>query len=422
MTHASATDAVRPIAACRLCGSAELAPFVDFGDVPLGNNLQEDRDAALAADAYPLAVNRCGDCGHFQLGHAVAPELLYATNYTYLSGIGPSFVRHFAAYADWAKANAGLEPGALVVDVGSNDGTCLKAFQALGCQVCGVDPASLAAGIANEAGVETLNTFFDAAAADEIVARHGQADYVTSHNVLAHVDDLADTFRAVHRLLRDGGHFAFEIGYFQEVVRNGFFDTIYHEHLDYHHAAPLARHLTGLGFDLVALETNAVQGGSLRLLFRKTGAGAVSETAQAFLAEERASILYDRAYLSGWKARIEAQMAEFRRTLRAHADAGRRIVAYGAPTKATLLMKMAGLSGDEVAYVVEDNPHKTGRFLPRTGVAIRPSAELDTGSQPDVIALFAWNFVDDIVARLKGRFAQPVEVVVPLPQVKVVTI
>jgi len=417
------TEKVRPISACRLCGSQTLRRFVDFGDVPLGNNLQADRAAALAADAYPLTVNRCGDCGHFQLGHAVAPELLYATNYTYLSGIGPSFIKHFATYAEWAGTAVGLEAGALVVDVGSNDGTCLKPFQAMGCRVCGVDPAALAAQIANEHGIETLEAFFDEAAVDEIIRRHGQADFVTSHNVLAHVDDLAGTFRAIYRLLRDGGHFAFEIGYFREVVRNGFFDTIYHEHLDYHHAAPLARHLTGLGFDLVGLETNAVQGGSLRLLLRKTGKGAVSEAAQAFLDEERASILYDDSYLAGWKSRIEDQMAEFQRRLRAYVDAGKRIVAYGAPTKATLLMKIAGLSGDEVAFAVEDNVHKAGRFLPRTGVPIVRSTELDTTvPQPDVIVLFAWNFAGDILEKLRGRFDSSVDVLIPLPELRSVTI
>ena len=165
-----------------------------------------------------------------------------------------------------------------------------------------------------------------------------------------------------------------------------------------------------------------MQGGSLRLLFRKTGEGKVSDAAQAFLAGERASILYDEGFLASWKTRIETQMGKFHDTLRGYADAGRRIVAYGAPTKATLLMKMAGLEGGEVAYAVEDNPHKTGRFLPRTGVPIVSSDELDTEPQPEVIALFAWNFADDIVNRLTGRFAQPVDVVVPLPQVKVVTI
>src|SRR5687768_4389358 len=94
---------VERLVACRLCGCRELAPFIDFGEVPLGNNLQETAAAAAAAAAYPLEVQRCADCGHFQLCHAVAPELLYATNYTYLSGIGASFVRHFDAYADWVE-------------------------------------------------------------------------------------------------------------------------------------------------------------------------------------------------------------------------------------------------------------------------------------------------------------------------------
>lgn len=278
-------EEVRAIVACRLCGSGDLSHYVDFGNVALGNNLQESSAAARAASSYPLGLKRCAECGHFQIGHAVAPELLYATNYTYLSGIGPSFVKHFAEYARWAVDKTGLGVGSLVVDVGSNDGTCLKAFQSHGASVCGVDPAALAARIANENAVETINTFFDVHAVAEIIRRHGQADFVTSHNVLAHVDDLAAVFRDIYTLLTDGGYFAFEIGYFHEVLRTGCFDTIYHEHLDYHHAAPLARHLTGLGFDLVDLSVNTIQGGSLRLLLRKTGIGDVSPAAAAFLAE-----------------------------------------------------------------------------------------------------------------------------------------
>ena len=133
----------RSIAACRLCAATDLQEIIDFGEVPLGNNLQETSSAARAAARYPLDLYRCSECGHFQLGHAVAPEELYATNYTYLSGIGPSFVKHFDAYAEWVVATCGLPPDAVVVDVGSNDGTCLKAFRARGYRVCGVDPAGL---------------------------------------------------------------------------------------------------------------------------------------------------------------------------------------------------------------------------------------------------------------------------------------
>jgi len=413
-------DAVRRIEACRLCDARDMSLFIDFGSVPLGNNLRENRDEALAAPRYPLDLMRCGACGHFQLGHAVAPEQLYATNYTYLSGIGPSFVRHFAEYATWAVARCGLEPGAFVVDVGSNDGTCLKAFQTSGMQVCGVDPASLAAGIANDNGVETLNTFFDADAVSQIIARHGQADFVTSHNVLAHVDDLAATFRDIHALIKDGGWFAFEVGYFREVLRTGCFDTTYHEHLDYHHAAPLVRHLTNLGFDVEEMSVNAVQGGSIRFLLRKTGTGGISPQATAFLADERTSVLYDDEFLAGWKQMIAETMATFRDAIRERTERGETVVAYGAPTKAVLLLQAAELDSGDVAFVLEDNAHKTGRFLPGSGIAIRPTADL-AASDARVVVIFAWNFADDIIAKLEQLYTG-LEIIVPLPQLRTIRI
>lgn len=411
----------RAIEACRLCGGRALAPVVDFGSVPLGNNLLETPEAARAAAAYPLVLNKCATCGHFQLGHAVDPRLLYATNYTYLSGIGASFVKHLDDYAGWAVDKHLLPPNALVVDIGSNDGTCLKMFAKRGYRVCGVDPASMPAKLANENGVDTLNMFFGADAVEKIKAKHGAADYVTSHNVLAHVDDLAATFANIYALLKDGGVFCFEIGYFRDVLRNGYFDTIYHEHLDYHHAAPLARHLTALGFAIEEFTVNPSQGGSLRTLCRKTGQGAVSPAAQAFLDAERQSEVNNAVFLRGWRDSIEAKMASFARLIADRRAIGQTVVGYGAPTKATLLMKMAGIGAGDIAYVVEDNALKAGRFLPVTGIAIRPSDAL-RADPPDAIVLFAWNFADDICAKLRGTLSRPAQALIPLPEPRIVSL
>jgi SAM-dependent methyltransferase len=407
----------RTIGACRLCGGVELTKIISFGDVPLGNDLRQTQEDAKAAAEYPLELLRCSGCGHFQLGFAVSPTLLYATNYTYLSGIGPSFVRHFDGYAEWALQRCALAPGALVVDVGSNDGTALAAFKKRGLAVCGVDPAQMPAEIANKNGIPTFNTFFNDDAVSAIVAQHGQADYVTSHNVLAHVDDLAGTFRAIHRLLKPGGFFGFEIGYFRDVFNNGYFDTIYHEHLDYHHAAPLVLHLTGLGFEILDLSTNAIQGGSLRLLMRKSDKPGISAQAQDFLNEEHASPINDPAALAAWGARISETMAQLNGLVRERAAAGKRIVGFGAPTKATLLLKMAELDGGDIVYIVEDNALKTGRFLPRTAIPIFPSSQL-TQERPDVLLVLAWNFSTDILSRLKGTLPGT-EAIVPLPHPKV---
>lgn len=408
---------VRKITACRLCEGATLEAVVDFGRVALGNNLQQTAEAARAAETYPLVLNRCGTCGHFQLADAVSPEVLYATNYTYLSGIGSSFIRHFESYADWVRENCDLPDASFIVDVGSNDGTCLKPFKARGFAVCGIDPASMPAEIANANGIETINAFFDEAVVAEIVSRRGRPDIITSHNVLAHVDDLAATFRAVHSLLRDDGYFCFEVGYFREVLSRNCFDTIYHEHLDYHHAAPLVRHLTGLGFSIENLSVNDIQGGSIRLLLRKDGRGGISPQAAAFLADENRSVVKDDAFLKTWGEGVVELMARFKAMVADHVARGAVIAAYGAPTKATLLMKVAGVTGDDVAYVVEDNPLKTGRYLPGSAVPILPTDHL-RAEEPDVLIIFAWNFAHDIVRKIRGTFSKPVAVIVPLPDLR----
>ena len=46
--------------------------------------------------------------------------------------------------------------------------------------------------IANDNGVPTINSFFDANVVQEICTRYGHADLITSHNALAHIDNLRE--------------------------------------------------------------------------------------------------------------------------------------------------------------------------------------------------------------------------------------
>ena len=88
---------------CRLCGNDDLKVVFDFGNVPLGNNLQSSKYKSKIAEAYPLVLEQCQKCHHFQLNSSVKPDILYATNYTYLSGIGLSFRNHIIEYVEWVK-------------------------------------------------------------------------------------------------------------------------------------------------------------------------------------------------------------------------------------------------------------------------------------------------------------------------------
>lgn len=405
----------RLIKNCRLCGSEHLVPRFDFGSVPLGNNLKDIQSSARNAEKFPLNVNQCTKCNHFQLGVAVNPEKLYATNYTYLSGVGKSFIEHFNNYAIWAKQRCNLSSESLVVDVGSNDGSCLKEFKDLGTNVCGVDPASAPAKIANDNGINTLVAFFDSDAVKSIKDLYGEADLVTSHNVLAHVDDLIDVFKNIYNLLKNRGFFCFEIGYFREVLKNNFFDTIYHEHLDYHHAKPLADFLTKLGFNIIDLSVNDIQGGTLRLLLQKTGEGKISEQAESFLVNESESVLYDNNFIKNWQHNIETNMISFGDRVKTYVSNNYTVVGYGAPTKATLLTEISQLTSSHISFIVEDNQLKLDKYMPSSGIPILNVSEIKN-TRPDVIVIFAWNFSEDIINKLKDYIDWPILILVPLPE------
>jgi SAM-dependent methyltransferase len=410
---------IKPIKQCRLCNSKNIKTFVDFKKNPLGNNLQTSPSKAKNVKKFQLQVNRCENCGHFQLSHSVSPKLLYATNYTYLSGIGPSFLKHIKKYVSSTINNCRLKNNSIVVDIGSNDGTCLKEFQLKGYRVCGIDPAKIPASIANASGIFTINGFFNKRTAAEIQKKYGDIDLITSQNVLAHVDNLEITFKLIYSILKTNGHFSFEIGYFANVLESNYFDTIYHEHLDYHHAEPLANHLIRLGFDIVKISTNKVQGGSLRILARKTGSGLLSRQSRDFISKERNLAVFKKSYINEWQNSITNLMNSFYSHIKC-LDSKKKIIGYGAPTKATLLLSISKINPTKIAFIADDNTHKTGRFMPGSAIPIMPTLEIQT-YKPDVIIILAWNFADDIILKLK-KLKIKTQILIPLPMLRIVNI
>ena len=399
---------------CRLCRSENLTIFADFGKVALGNDLQEDYLNSLKSQKYPLVINNCSDCSHFQLSVSVDPDKLYATNYTYLSGVGKSFVNHLNDYANWAFKRFSLSKESLILDIGSNDGSCLKFFKELGCRVLGVDPAKIPSDIANKNNIPTFNEFFSSSLVEKIISEYGKVDFITSQNVLAHIDDLDSVFRNIYKLLKNDSYFVFEIGYFPSVIESGCFDTTYHEHLDYHHAKPLASYLISIGFEIVDFSKNKVQGGSLRTIAKKSYDPKLSNAAKNFLEKESNSIITNKKYLDSWKSNIEISMKHFEDKVKKLVDSGLNGAGYGVPTKATLLLELSNLTIEHVPYIVEDNTQKIGRYLPNSGIPIFPVSEIKI-QKPQFIVIFAWNFADDIIEKLSKIVTWECRFIIPLP-------
>jgi SAM-dependent methyltransferase len=396
---------------CRLCNSKNLSNVLNFGKVPIGNNYNRNKIISKASKKYLLSLNFCKDCKHCQLSISVNPKILYRTNYTYLSGTAKMFVNHFKQYKTWIIKHTRLKPGSTILDVGSNDGTCLNNFQK-NYTVCGIDPAKKPADIANKNNIFTINDYLNVKSKKKILSKFGKFDLITSHNVLAHIDDNISIFHNIYNLLKDNGYFCFEIGYFADVLKKNYFDTIYHEHIDYYSASPLVKFLLKMNFSIINISKNSSQGGSLRILCKKLKVKKVSKQSLMFLIKEKNSNLISLRNLKKWNDRINLQVLKLNQYIQLFKN--KTIVGYGAPTKSSLWIKLLKLNSKKISYVVDDNDLKVNKFFPNTEIKILPTKSL-TETDIDLLIIFAWNFKKDIISNLKKMKLKNLLVLTPLP-------
>lgn len=403
-----------------MCDGSDLVPSMSLTSTPPGNRLLTRDELGSSEPRYPLELHVCRDCAHVQLGHVVDPRLLYQKDYLYVSATSSAFVRHLEEYSAEMVQRHALPPGALVVDIGSNDGTCLRMFKERGMRVLGVDPATTIAEKATASGIETVATFFSLAVADGLRERFGPAAFITSHNALAHIDDLADVVRGVAHWLDDDGCFVLEVGYFVDVYSNLYFDTIYHEHLDYHTVAPFRRLFERLGMELIAVERVSPQGGSLRVTAQKAGGPLRPTSSIDDLIDLERSLRLDRPEtVTAFGRRIDQLGERMRALLEALKQEGKSIAAYGAPTKAVTLLSHFGIGAESLDFVVEDNPLKHGRFLPVSHVPVVPTAAM-YDQRPDYMLILAWNFSQPIMDTHKAYADAGGRFIVPMPEPTIV--
>ena len=415
---ASAPPACRRRTYCRLCGSKDLELVFKLAPTPPANAFVKPAETAKPQEKFPLDLFFCRACGHLQLLDVVDPAVLFE-HYVYVSGTSPVFVKHFKEYAQDLLDRLKPQAGALVVDIGSNDGTFLRFFQEAGLKALGVDPAREISRSANEAGIETINAFFSTELADKIKASHGAAALVTANNVFAHADDLKGILKGVRGLLADDGAFAGEVSYLADVVEKTLFDTIYHEHVAYHAVRPLKRFLESQGFELLEALRVEPHGGSLRFLSqKKNGPRKAGASVRARLEEEAKLGLDKPERLKAFAKQIEERKNELSGLLKKLKSEGKKIAGFGAPAKATTLMHHFGLGADVLDFIVDDSPWKQGLLSPGLHIPVVSADEMYK-RKPDYVLILAWNFAPSIIKKhdafknAGGRF------IVPLPVLEV---
>lgn len=409
----------RPAATCRFCQTPLEHTFIDLGMSPLCEDFVKPGELNKMEPFYPLHVYVCSGCFLVQLEEYVSPAEIY-NDYKYFSSFSDSWLSHAKGYTDMIVDRFKIKESSLVAELASNDGYLLQYFLSKHIPVLGIEPASNAAKIAIEKGIQTEVKFFGNATVRPIIETYGKTDLLIGNNVLAHVPDINDFVSAMKLFLKEDGVITMEFPHLLTLVEGNQFDTIYHEHFSYLSFTVVERIFRHNGLELFDVEEIPTHGGSLRIYAKhqEDSSKQVSPNVALLRSRERHAGMNSLTYYTDFKNRVEETKWKILEFLITAKREGKTVVGYGAPGKGNTLLNYCGVRTDFIDYTVDRNPHKHNSFLPGTLIPIlHPDRIRET--KPDYIFILPWNLKNEIMTNLAYIGDWGGQFVVPIPEIKV---
>ncbi len=403
---------------CQICRN-ETEQFLDLGQHPPCDFLTKDEFSQEIF--YPLTVYLCPNCNLVQLGQPVNQEALFLprVGYHHIAALSSSFLKHLDILATETVERFSLTPDDLVVEIGSNDGALLEAFQRKGVRILGVDPTDVVQ-MADDKKLATIRKFFNEDIAVEIADTYGKAQVVTALNTFAHVSSLYSVARGISRLLTDDGVFVSENHYVLDLIKDLQYDFIYHEHSRYYSLRSLVFLFHRFNMDVFDIERIPTHSGSIRVFACKRGAYTISDSVTALLREEEAFGLHELNTYHEFAKKVREHQKNFRDMLQNIRAKGKTIAGLTFPARAVTLLNSGGIGPETICYITEMSHLKIGKFSPGTHIKVVDQKILFDEDAPDYGLLLSWHIRDELIPRFKqkgfrGKF------IIPLPTPKIIS-
>jgi SAM-dependent methyltransferase len=392
---------------CRLCLGRNLMPVLDLGNHPLADRFLTADQVRGPEITYPLSLRRCAGCGYVGTDYLVSKETRYTdpdNTYSYTAGNSAVSRSHFAELAEAivqrvpASAMVSRGEGRLVVDVGGNDGTLLRAIKDRwpAAAILNVEPSPAMAELAEQNGVPTHEGFLGSGLFED-------ASLVVTTNCFNHASDPLSFIRHVHDGLLDGGWFVIEVPDTNRLLIDGAWDTIYHEHVSYFTQEALVGALLEEGFGSIEIDSNNYMGGTMRIWARKAIINSNDETTTMVRAKLRSS----KNTELGW-AELDIRAGLTRRALIAQlwdaAQDGEPVYAIGAAAKGNTLLNYCRFDSRWIVAIADASPHKIGKFAPGSHIPIVSEETIPPRARALILP---WNiapFLKDKLSHLSLRY------------------
>ena len=182
---------------------------------------------------------------------------------------------------------------------------------------------------------------------------------------------------------------------------------------------PMAPFLRRHGMELIHVQRNTIQGGSIVGTAQLAGGphavapqvGEILELERVRKLDQPETLRNFAAKLQQLKQQLGGMMADLKRQ-------GKKVWGYGAARSGTTLIAQMNL-GKVISYIVDDGPDKQDKFSPGDHIPILPSESLYE-QKPDYVFILAWIHAARIIENNKAFLEQGGKFIVCFPEIRVI--
>ena len=350
--------------ACRACRGSAGHVVLDLGEQPACDYFPRCDDPG-PDPVYPLQMWLCSSCGLAQLrADPTVPEEPRGTEPAALVSQAADAVQRVAA-AGW------LPEGGVVAEYGSPHGGSWLGLLA----ARGLIPAG----------------------------RAGQADVIVDCFGMMHAADQRAALAERAARMAPGGVLLLQYHDLSAILGGGQWNALRHGHYAYYSTAALTGMLAGAGFTPRTAWRFELYGGTVLLAATTDGGGpdGPDDVVRAMLAGDARIGVGDPGAFAGLQQDIQAHAKALRDWLAAERSAGRKVVGYGAASRAVALLCQAHVDRLLLPVVIDASPAKQGMRMPGTDIPVAGPAQL-AARRPDAVLLF----VPDLLAEVRAAFPE----------------